>query len=91
MPPKYIPRPSEGLLSMLEEEVKHQIGRKLISVFKGGVWTTDAPFRETEDKVREYAKRGLCGGEWNVGFGSEGLRRAEKLLVKSALEVLVAL
>jgi len=122
MPPEYTPRPSEKLLSMLEEEIKRQIGKRRIGVFRGGVWTTDAPFRETEDKVKEYAKRGILGvemegsalmsvaefrgvelavalavsdelyrGEWNVGFGSEKLRRTEELLVKSALEVLVNL
>ncbi|AHF80667.1 nucleoside phosphorylase [Thermococcus paralvinellae] len=63
MPPDYIPKPSERLFNVLEKEVKHQIGRKRISVFKGGIWTTDAPFRETEDKVREYSNRGILGVE----------------------------
>lgn len=35
MPPDYIPKPSERLFNVLEKEVKHQIGRKRISVFKG--------------------------------------------------------
>lgn len=28
-----------------------------------GIWTTDASFRETEDKVREYSSRGILGVE----------------------------
>lgn len=30
---------------------------------QGGVWTTDAPFRETADKVRDYALRGVLAVE----------------------------
>lgn len=61
LPPGYIPKPSERLFNVLEKEVKHQIGRKRISVFKRGIWTTDASFREIEDKVREYSSRGILG------------------------------
>jgi len=63
MPPEYIPKPSKRLFEALEKEVKHQIGRKRINVLKGGIWTTDAPFRETEDKVRNYSSRGILGVE----------------------------
>lgn len=63
MSPEYIPKPSKRLFDALEKEVKHQIGRKRINVFKGGIWTTDAPLRETEDKVRDYSSRGILGVE----------------------------
>ncbi len=63
MPPEYIPKPSKRLFDALEKEVKHQIGRKRIKIFKGGIWTTDAPFRETEDKLRDYSSRGILGVE----------------------------
>jgi len=63
MPPDYIPKPSERLFNALKKEVKRQTGKENINVFEGGIWTTDASFRETEDKVREYSKRGILGVE----------------------------
>jgi len=121
MPSEYIPKPSKRVFDALEKEVKHQIGRKKINIFKGGIWTTDAPFRETENKVKDYSSRGILGvemeasalmsvasfrgvklavalavsdelykEEWNPGFGSRKLKRAEKLLVKAALETLIS-
>ena len=63
MPPDYTPRPSPKLISILEEELKRIKGRRRMRVIKGGVWTTDAPFRETRDKVRRYSKMGVLGVE----------------------------
>ncbi|WP_457751029.1 phosphorylase family protein [Thermococcus sp.] len=61
--PEYVPRPSEKLLVELEETIKGERKGKAFNIFKGGIWTTDALFRETEDKVEKYAKRGILGVE----------------------------
>ncbi len=47
----------------LEETIKGERKGKAFNIFKGGIWTTDALFRETEDKVEKYAKRGILGVE----------------------------
>ncbi|MFO7743667.1 MAG: nucleoside phosphorylase [Anaerolineae bacterium] len=36
---------------------------KTIDFVEGGVWTTDAPFRETVDKVQRFAKEGVLAVE----------------------------
>ncbi|MBC7095293.1 nucleoside phosphorylase [Thermococcus sp.] len=61
--PDYIPKPSKRLFNALKKEVKRQTGKENINVFEGGIWTTDAPFRETNDKIKEYSKRGILGVE----------------------------
>jgi len=63
IPPEYVPRPSEKLLGKLEVAIKGERKGKAFNIFKGDIWTTDALFRETEDKVEEYAKRGILGVE----------------------------
>ena len=41
--------------------IKKIKGRKKIRVLRGGIWSTDAIFRETEDKVAEYSRHGVLG------------------------------
>ena len=120
-PADHVPRPSRDLLARLEENLRRLRGRRRIKVAVGGVWSTDAPFRETRDKVREYARRGILGvdmestalmcvaeyrgvdlavalaisdelhgEEWNPGFKSRKLKRAESLLVKASLATLAS-
>lgn len=48
---------SEGLYSVIQ-------GYFEVDMFlKGGVWSTDAPFRETMDKVQRYAEHGVLAVE----------------------------
>ena len=55
----YVPIPDSELLeSLYVNAVKLKKGRR-IRVVKGGVWTTDAFFRETRDKVVEYSSKGI--------------------------------
>lgn len=61
MPPEYVPRPDARLARALFREVKRLKGRKKIRVLQGGIWSTDAIFRETRDKVKEYSRRGILG------------------------------
>lgn len=51
--PSAIPRPSKRLAEGLVKAVGRQ------KVKRGGVWTTDAPYRETRDKIRRYARKGV--------------------------------
>ncbi|TFF96699.1 phosphorylase [Candidatus Thorarchaeota archaeon] len=46
-------RPSADLL----QEIRGVMGLERVS--EGGVWTTDAALRETKEKVKQYAKRGV--------------------------------
>ncbi len=45
---------SPGLGKLLEQQLK----RKSISFVKGGIWTTDAPYMETPQKVIKFRDRG---------------------------------
>jgi uridine phosphorylase len=51
-----------GLNQMLEKALK----RKGHSAFKGMIWTTDAPYRETVEKVKEYQERVVLAVEMEM-------------------------
>lgn len=50
LPPARVPRPSRGLLRSLRSSLEGE------SYHEGGVWTTDAVFREGPSKIKKYAK-----------------------------------
>jgi uridine phosphorylase len=51
------PKPSLGLLQALQKALKQEG----LSYHQGPVWTTDAPYRETIDKVRAFQSQGVLG------------------------------
>ncbi len=57
----YVPKPDRELVETLYEYAIELKGRRRIKVVKGGVWTTDAIFREALDKVIEYSTKGTYG------------------------------
>ncbi len=61
VPPNIVPKPDTRLAKTLYDEIKKIKGRKKIRVLRGGIWSTDAIFRETEDKVAEYSRHGVLG------------------------------
>ncbi len=56
-----MPRPSERIVKILREELDPVAQRLGIGLHVGGVWTTDAVFRETRDKVRKYSEMNVLG------------------------------
>jgi len=52
------PAPSPGLLQRLEAALQADAH---LTVHRGSVWSTDAPYRETEEKVRAFQHRGVLG------------------------------
>jgi len=60
MPPNYKPKPNRTLLNRLKSEIE-KISQGSIKIVEGGVWSIDAVFRETKDKMREYRKKGVVG------------------------------
>ena len=56
----YTPTPDMRLTEALYSQATALAGKK-ISVVKGGIWTTDAIFRETIDKVIEHLSKNLYG------------------------------
>lgn len=47
-----VPRPS----SSLSKHLRQSLGRT--RVLTGGIWTIDAPYRETRDKIKKYSRGG---------------------------------
>lgn len=45
----------------LRETLAEQLFRQEYAVVQGPIWTTDAPYRETRDKVAEFAAQGAMG------------------------------
>lgn len=62
MPGKFPPRADEQLV----EALKSTADGKGWDVKTGDVWTTDAPYRETCRKVKEYGEGGLVGVEMEL-------------------------
>ncbi|MEJ5365190.1 MAG: nucleoside phosphorylase [Desulfosoma sp.] len=52
------PGPSPELFRRLEAALRSD---PHLTVHKGSVWSTDAPYRETEEKVRFFQERGVLG------------------------------
>lgn len=47
--------------TLLRNQLCRLLKEKYIKFQEGPLWTTDAPYRETIDKVTDYAKRGVYG------------------------------
>ena len=58
-----IPLTSDEELNGMIEDALNKAGR---SFFKGEVWTTDAPYRETREKVEFYQNRGVLAVEMEM-------------------------
>ena len=50
----------------LNERIEDALARARMPFTKGPVWTTDAIYRETEEKVTAYGKRGFLGVEMEM-------------------------
>lgn len=57
--PDIIPTPSESVVEMLKRELSSVAWNMGVRVHLGGIWTTDAMFRETLDKIRRYSERNV--------------------------------
>lgn len=57
MPSSWCPKPSMRLVRELSE------GLSCLEPRSGGVWSTDAPYRETLRKVRKYARMGVLAAD----------------------------
>jgi len=73
----------------LRTELKN-ILRSEFRVQEGPIWTTDAPFRETRDKVTEYGGRGILGVDMefaalNTVAAFRGIELAGAMLVSDEL------
>jgi purine-nucleoside phosphorylase len=73
----YLPNISESTPSALLVEQLSEIGASGgLVIHQGPVWTTDAPFRETRDKVRDCQSRGVLAVEMEAsGLFSVGAFR----------------
>ena len=61
LPPDVVPRPSERAARILQEKLNSVVQKLSIRLHLGDVWTIDAIFRETKDKVRKYSKINVLG------------------------------
>jgi uridine phosphorylase len=51
---------------LLNERIENALARARMPFTKGPVWTTDAIYRETEEKISAYGKRGFLGVEMEM-------------------------
>lgn len=58
--PKHSPNPA------FTEALAETAGRMRVKVRRGGVWSTDAPHRETSTKIRRYRSVGFLGVDMEV-------------------------
>jgi len=86
LPPDVVPKPDAELARALYAEARVVKGRKRIRVLRGGIWSTDALFRETEDKVAEYSKLGALGVDMeSTALMSVAMYRGVRLAVIAAI------
>jgi len=63
----YLPKGQKSCPDLaLQEKLLHWMEEVGLSPFRGTVWTTDAPYRETADKVRRYGESGVLGVEMEM-------------------------
>ncbi len=76
----YLPAPrASAASSPLALRVADCCAAAQIDVHAGAVWTTDAPYRETPEQVRDYRRRGALAVEMEVSalYTVAAFRRAE--------------
>ncbi len=61
--PDYVPKPDPFLTELLITKLSEVGKEHNVKIRSGGVWTTDAPLRETKDKIRKYSSRGVMAVE----------------------------
>ncbi|WP_055407207.1 nucleoside phosphorylase [Pyrodictium delaneyi] len=59
LPPYVVPRPGQRITRILQHELGRTAERLRVKLHTGGVWSTDAIFRETRDKVQRYSSMGV--------------------------------
>ena len=80
------PRPDPTLVAAIQRACE----RRGLPFRKGGVWTTDAPYRESRAKARALAKQGVLGVEMEAASAyavarHSGLRAASLFVVSDEL------
>lgn len=77
LPPEVIPKLNDNVVYILQEKLSSITKRLNIRLHVGGIWSTDAIFRETRDKV---SKKGvLCVDMESTGLMSVAIYRNVKL------------
>jgi uridine phosphorylase len=86
LPPGSTVKPSDSLLGRLRE----LLSREGIPFKEGGVWTTDAPFRETPGKVLRYSKAGVLAVdmECSAVFSVAAYRKVDAAAVLVVVDTL---
>jgi len=80
LPPHVVPKPSERIVEILRRELD-PVARGLgAGLHLGGVWSTDAVYRETRDKVRRYSEmNALCVDMESTALMSVAMYRGVEL------------
>jgi uridine phosphorylase len=70
----------------LQNRLWDWMGRVGPAFFRGTIWTTDAPYRETTQKVRRYCEEGVLGVEMEMA-AAFAFGRARKISIGAVLLV----
>ncbi len=64
---QHYPIPSEPIPDpKMTQMIKGSLSSKGIRFFEGPLWTTDAPYRETPDKIAMYRQKGAIGVDMEI-------------------------
>lgn len=64
---RHYPIPSEPIPDpKMTQIMKEALTAKGIRFFEGPLWTTDAPYRETKDKIIRYQQKGIIGVDMEI-------------------------
>jgi len=61
-PLDFDPLPDKDMIS----KIKNELSSQNIPFFEGPLLTTDAPYRETKEKIKEYQKKGALGIDMEI-------------------------
>ena len=63
----YLPKGEKSLPDLeIQRKLFDSIGRIGLPLHQGTIWTTDAPYRETTEKVRRYRREGVLAVEMEM-------------------------
>jgi len=83
----YLPKGEKSCPDLtIQNRLSNWLGKTGLPCFRGTIWTTDAPYRETSQKVRGYCAEGVLGVEMEMA-AAFAFGRVKEISIGSVLLV----